>query len=216
MTETLTHVREPDFEPDERFIPVDRRWFGMDRRTVAPTLVVLALVFVTAIVLPTVDDVIGYDDEVVAGDVMGLDNGVTFVPEPGWGITRGVRTGSPIAGGAYPDSASVADGSTALTVVTDTFGGDANALMDQWETASGVLDGDVGVVSERTTITTDAGQTGVLEEVAGTTTEGLLVTFVADGVGVAAKVTATADPTPAETDAVARMISSIRMNGAAA
>jgi len=213
VTDTLA---ESKYEPDERWIPVDRRWFGLDRRTVAPTLLVLALAFVTAVVLPVTDSFVDYHDQVAGGDVMELSYGVTFVPEPGWGITAGVRTGDPLAGGAYPPNAAVADGSASLTVQSDTFDGDANALLDRLEVTSGVLDGDVAVTSERVTVTNDSGDPGVLEEIGGSTTQGLLVAYVFDGVGVVVTATAPADPSTADADAVARMVTSVRPEGEAA
>jgi hypothetical protein len=214
MTDTLAGSK---YEPDERWIPVDRRWFGMDRRTIAPAISVLALAFVMCIVLPGVDEFIGYDDEVAAGDVIGLDGGVTFVPEPGWGITSGVRMGSPLAGGAYPQTATVADGDVTLTVKVDNFDGDAGELLDQVETTGGgVLGGDTMVMSDRSTITSDSGDPGVVEEIGSLTTDGLLVAYTFDGVGVVAIALGPDDPSPDETDAVTRMITSIRPDQGAA
>jgi hypothetical protein len=210
MTDTLAGSK---YEPDERWIPVDRRWFGMDRRTIAPTVVVLALVFVTAVLLPLVNEFTDYHDEVVGGDVMELNFGVTFVPEPGWGITAGVRTTNPLAGGLYPEEAAVADGSSALTVKTDSFDGDANALLDQLESTTAGLAEDMSITSERVSITSDSGETGVLEQLSGASTQALLVAYVIDGVGVAVTATAPADASSDDIDAVARMITSVRMDG---
>ncbi|WP_422747812.1 hypothetical protein ACN27E_07280 [Mycobacterium sp. WMMD1722] len=210
-------LAQSTFEPDERWIPVDRRWLGFDRRSIGPAVTVLALAFVMSIVLPNIDDFIGYDDEVAAGDVIGLDGGVTFVPEPGWGITSGVRIGSPQAGGGYPQSATVADGDVTLTVKVDNFDGDASALLDQVETTGGgVLDGDTTVMSERATVTSDSGDSGVVEEIGTLTTDGLLVAYVFDGVGVVAVALGPDDPSSDETDAVHRMITSIRGDKGAA
>jgi hypothetical protein len=201
-------LAEPTFEPGERWIPVDKRWFGMDRRTILPAAIVMAVVVVMTLVLPGVRDAMRYDDEVVGGDVMGLDLGVTFVPEPGWGITSGVRTRTPLAGGAYPPDATVVDGSAALHVQSDTFAGDANALLDQFEKISGLEP-----TSDRVTITNVNGDTGVLEEASGATRQTLVVAYVFDGIGVLAVASAPADPGSAETDAMSRMITSIHADG---
>ncbi|HKI41092.1 MAG TPA: hypothetical protein VKA66_12040, partial [Mycobacterium sp.] len=74
-------------------MPADQRWFGLDRRTIAPTLTVFALAFVMSVVLPLVNAAIPYRDLIRAGDVMELQGDVTFVPDAGWGITSGVRAG---------------------------------------------------------------------------------------------------------------------------
>ena len=83
----------PRFEPDEGWVPADERRFGLDRRTLRPTLAVFALVFIMSVVLPVMDAAVPYHDIVRAGDVMELDGNVTFVPEAGWGITSGLRAG---------------------------------------------------------------------------------------------------------------------------
>ncbi|MBU8820886.1 hypothetical protein KL864_34025 [Mycolicibacterium goodii] len=130
------------FEPGERWIPADRRWLGLDRRTVAPALAVVALVVVMDGVLPAVNDGVGYHDEVAAGDVIAIDGGVTFVPEPGWGITSGVRLGDAPADGTYPDTATVVRGDISLTVHTDTFHGDVDELLTQIAEEDSDGDGD--------------------------------------------------------------------------
>lgn len=43
------------FEPPETWIPADRRWWGLDRRTVAPALVVFGLALVLAGVIPAAE-----------------------------------------------------------------------------------------------------------------------------------------------------------------
>ena len=136
----MTDTR-PRYEPDETFVPADRRWLGLDRRTLAPTLVVFALAFVMTVVLPIIDVAISYDDKVIPGDVLAVDGDVTFVPEPGWGITAGVRQGAAPAGGQYPPKATVVDGGVTFTVRSATFHGDANALLDQIKTTTDALSG---------------------------------------------------------------------------
>ena len=83
----------PRFEPDERWVPADERRFGLDRRTLGPTLAVFALAIVMAVVLPVINASVPYHDIVRAGDVIETEGHVTFVPETGWGITSGLRAG---------------------------------------------------------------------------------------------------------------------------
>ena len=45
----------PRFEPDVGWVPADKRLFGVDRRTIVPTLVVFALVIMMSVVLPVVN-----------------------------------------------------------------------------------------------------------------------------------------------------------------
>jgi hypothetical protein len=211
---TGTAVTTAGFEPDERWIPVDRRWLGVDRRTVAPAAVVLGLAFVTSVALPVADELVAYGDEVRAGDVIALSGGVTFVPEPGWGITAGVRAGSPIADGTYPAQATVVDGDVVFAVQSDTFDGDANALLDQLATTPEVLNaGDLEISGSRTSVTNDAGDPGVMAPVATADAQGILVTFVFGGQGVAALAIQPPDISAAETEAIGEMVTSIRHDG---
>ena len=201
----------PNFEPDETFVPADRRWLGLDRRTIAPAVVVLALAFVMALVLPVIDAAVSYDDKVVAGDVLAVDGDITFVPEPGWGVTAGVRRGAGPVGG-YPPKATVVDGGVTFTVRSALFDGDANALLDQIKTTTDALQGDGGIriTDARSTVTTDSGQSGVLTQLAGPRSRGVLAAFVFDGYGVQAIAVEPADGTGSRDDAVTRMIASIR------
>ena len=82
------------FEPDQGWVPVDRRWLGLDRPTIAPTLTVFALAIVMVVVLPFIDATVSYDTA-KAGDVIEVQGDVTFVPEAGWAITSGIRAGDP-------------------------------------------------------------------------------------------------------------------------
>ncbi|MBO0676653.1 hypothetical protein JRC04_04140 [Mycolicibacterium sp. S2-37] len=202
------------YEPDERWIPVERRWLGVDRRTVAPALAVLGLAFVTTVALPVADGFVDYRDEVVAGDVIELDGGVTFVPEPGWGITAGVRAGQPAADGTYPPLATLVDGDVVFAVQSDTFAGDAKALLEQLAATPEVLNaGQLQIIGERTSVTTDAGNAGVMVPVATPDGEGVLAAFVLDGQGVTALAIQPPTVTPAETDAISQMVTSIRHDG---
>ena len=111
----MTQDVSPRFEPPDGWVPADQRWFGLDRRTIAPTLTVFAVALAMSVVLPLIDDTIPYRDVVRAGDVIELRGDVTFVPDAGWGITSGVRAGHGPASGGYPDRATVVNEDTTFT-----------------------------------------------------------------------------------------------------
>ncbi len=150
----------PRFEPDEGWVPADERRFGLDRRTLRPTLAVFALVFVMSVVLPVINATVPYRDIVRAGDVMEIEGDVTFVPEAGWGITSGVRAGHAPLSGAYPATATVEHGAIRFTLRTGSFHGDADKLLDQIETTSDALNSGRGVrvTGAPITIVTESGQ----------------------------------------------------------
>lgn len=196
----------PAFEPDPRWVPIDRRWCGIDRSSISPALAVFALAVSMVIAIPIADDGTGYREQVAAGDVMQVADGITFVPEPGWGINAGVRRGDEPATG-YPATATVVDGDTSLTVTTAGFDGDANDLLTSIAQSQGFDD---TPATDRSTLVTEAGHAGVSVEVADTSAQQVLAAFVFDGTGV--QVVATTPPAATNLDrqAVTRMIASIR------
>ena len=211
MTEVSPAASAPRFEPDEGWVPADERRFGLDRRTLRPTLAVFGLVFVMSVVLPVINATVPYHDIVRPGDVMQIEGDVTFVPEAGWGVTSGVRTGHAPISGQYPASATVEDGALKFTVRTGPFHGGADQLVDQIEATSDALNQGRGVHITGTpaTIMTAAGKQGATVRVTGPHTAGLIAAFVFDGRGVEAVATGPTDAGPEPSAAVLRMIGSI-------
>ncbi|OMC40700.1 hypothetical protein A5740_24155 [Mycobacterium sp. GA-1841] len=196
------------YEPDPRWVPVDRRWCGLDRVTLAPAVAVLVLWVLMAVLIPVVNDAAHYREQAAAGDVIQLSDDVTFVPEPGWGITAGVRRGDAPATG-YPDTATVVDGDTSMTVVAEEFDGDDDELLTGMESARMSDDADTGT-GPRSTVITDQGHTGVTVELADAVSRQVLAAFVIDGIGIRVLSIAPPDATNDDRDAVSRMIRSVR------
>jgi hypothetical protein len=207
----------PRFEPDEGWVPADERRFGLDRRTLRPTLAVFALVFIMSVVLPVVDAAVPYHDIVRAGDVMELNGNVTFIPEAGWGITSGLREGHGPISGQYPAAASVENGALKFTVRTGLFQVDADQLLDQIEATTDALNQGRGVhiTGAPATIVTAQGKQGATVRVTGPHTAGLIAAFVFNGRGVKAIATGPTDAGAEPSAAVLRMIRSISESGQA-
>jgi len=214
-TESSPPASAPRFEPREGWVPADERRFGLDRRTLRPTLVVFALVVVMSLVLPVINATVPYHDIVRAGDVMQIEGDVTFVPEAGWGITSGVRAGHAPLSGSYPATATVEDGAVKFTLRTGSFHGDADTLLGQIETTSDALNTGRGVrvTGAPTTIVTGAGQQGATVRVTGPHTIGVIAAFVYGSRGVEAVATGPTDADSEPSAAVLRMISSISHSG---
>ncbi|MCL2535755.1 MAG: hypothetical protein FWE39_16480, partial [Nocardiaceae bacterium] len=204
-------VPPEQFDPGDRWVPVDRRWLGLDRRTIAPALVVLALALIMGSVLPWINESVPYDDKVVAGDVMEVRGGVTFVPAAGWGITDGIRAGRPPVSGSYPDSATVVDGDVSFTIRTAPFEGDANALLEQIRTTTGALKGSAGYhfTGEPIDITTASGARGVASRFQGNRSDGMIAAFVFGDLGVEVVAYGPPDVTDNPAAEVAAMVASI-------
>jgi hypothetical protein len=211
VVEVSSAASAPRFEPDEGWVPADERRFGLDRRTLRPTLAVFGLVFVMSVVLPVINATVPYHDIVRPGDVMQIEGDVTFVPEAGWGVTSGVRAGHAPISGQYPASATVEDGALKFTLRTGPFHGDADQLVDQIEATSDALNQGRGVhiTGAPATIVTAAGKQGATLRVTGPHTAGLIAAFVFDGRGVEAVATGPTDVGPEPSTAVMRMIASI-------
>jgi hypothetical protein len=214
-TETAAVAAPPRFEPDERWVPADERWFGLDRRTVRPTLAVFTLAFLMSVVLPVINATVPYHDIVKAGDVLELEGKVTFVPAAGWGITSGLRAGHAPLSGQYPATATVENGAMKFTVRTGLFRGDANQLLDQIKTTSEALNRGRGVrvTGAPTTIVTNQDKQGATVGITGPHTAGIIAAFVFDGRGVEAVATAPSDSGTEPTATVLRMIRSISRIG---
>ena len=210
-TDVSSPASAPRFEPDERWVPADERRFGLDRRTLRPTLAVFALAFAMSVVLPVINATVPYHDRVRAGDVMEIEGDVTFVPEAGWGVTSGLRAGHAPLSGAYPATATVEDGAIKFTVRSGSFHGDADKLLDQIETTSDALNRGRGVhvTGAPTTIVTDQGKQGATVRVTGPHTAGVIAAFVFDSRGVEAVATGPSDASPEPSAAVLRMIGSV-------
>ena len=211
MIEVSPSASAPRFEPDEGWVPADERRFGLDRRTLRPTLAVFGLVFVMSVVLPVINATVPYHDIVRPGDVLQIDGDVTFVPAAGWGVTSGVRAGHAPISGQYPASATVEDGALKFTLRTGPFRGDADQLVDQIEATSDALNQGRGVhiTGAPATIVTVAGKQGATVRVTGPHTAGLIAAFVFDGRGVEAVATGPTDAGAEPSAAVPRMIGSI-------
>ena len=138
--------------------------------------------------LPAIDEAVPYDDEVVAGDVLDLGGGVTFVPAVGWGIEDGIRTDDEPRTGVGPGqgTAILIKGGLTLRARTGRFDGDPAALLDRINDTNESLHGERGfyVASTAQRVTTNDGHTGVQEAFTSTTGDGLIAAFVFDGIGV--------------------------------
>jgi hypothetical protein len=215
QTDTASAAAQPRFEPDERWVPADERWFGLDRRTIRPTLAVFALAILMSVVLPVIDATVPYHDIVKAGDVLQLEGKVTFVPEAGWGITDGLRAGHAPLSGEYPSTATVEDGAMKFSVRTGQFHGDARQLLDQIEATSEALNRGRGVrvTGEPTTLVTEQGKLGASVRVTGPHTAGIIAAFVFGTRGVEAVATGPSDAGSPSSATVLQMIDSISQTG---
>lgn len=172
--------------PPERWVPVDRRFLGLDRRTILPGILALLLVMVFGGVLPVINNAVSFDQEAKAGDVITLGGGISFAPAVGWGIEKGTLTNDKPRSGLVSPIATVVDGGVNFTVRTGPFRGTANQLLTIITRTTERAKANAGfhATSRRATVTTSQGEDGVVEGFTSADSEGALFAFVFGGTGV--------------------------------
>jgi hypothetical protein len=153
----------------------------MDRRTIAPALLVLALSVVMSIVLPAVDSETAYRDQLHQGDIAEIADGITLVPASGWDLASGALVGetrSPIGGTATTE---LVHGSVTFFVRTAPFDGMPSALLARIDKINGDLHharGRAAGTTDRYVVRTRQGLTGIAEDFVGVARQGSVVAFV--------------------------------------
>jgi hypothetical protein len=153
-------------------VPVEHRVLGLDKRKMAGTLGVLALIVLWATIMPFIDSSIRYDDEVAAGQAFDVGSGVTIVPPTRWEVDAqtALTEGSLV----------VHNGGLTVSVTVGTFDGELSDLM---ASANDALDID-RITRPQSSITTTQGSTGLIESFDAANSHGTLSVFAKDGVGV--------------------------------
>ncbi|NOX30095.1 MAG: hypothetical protein GXP35_08625 [Actinobacteria bacterium] len=153
-------------------VPVEHRVLGLDRRKLAATLAVLALIVLWAVAVPYIDSSISYETEVAAGQTFDVGSGVTIVPPTRWevdpqtALTQGLLV--------------VHNSGLTVTVTVGTFDGDLSELMESANDSLGID----RITSPQSSITTTQGSTGLIESFDSANSHGVFAVFAEDGVGV--------------------------------
>ncbi|GAA3201305.1 hypothetical protein GCM10010468_14420 [Actinocorallia longicatena] len=203
-------------------MPVEYRWWGLDRRSLLPAAVVVCVGLLLSVVLPRIDDAVAVNEIVRPGDRLDLGGGLTIAPPAGWEVLAGIKVGEKTTLPVPEDAAdaSVAGGGVTALIRVDTFDGTPEALLDQVNHTQKRTSNQPGftVTAPPVPVETAEGNVGVLERYTSTSGEGLLAAFTFhDGRGMSLSVAATGDGQLAEqAGRIERMIRSIRFTGKAA
>jgi hypothetical protein len=197
------------------WVPVERRVFGIDKRTILPSLAVLALALLLGMVLPNIDESVSYDDPVVAGDVVDLVGGkLIFVPAEGWNRIDGSLVGEGATESVGSKTVLAAE-DVSVSIVTGTFDGTPDELLDQINDLNEDLQDPRGLGSAgpRQPITSATGLTGVAETFTGLDERGVTAAFVVDvdgtAVGVQVVVRGSAESVSDRLDEIATMLDTV-------
>lgn len=193
------------------WVPVERRWLGMDRKTLLPAAVVVVLVALAMWGLPALDRAVPVDDPAQAGDVVRVDD-VEFDPAAGWSIDSGVLASDPPESGGFPSTAEVSRDGFVFSVASDDFDGTPAELMAQLQKNNERLnDGTVIDMGRVQTFQTAQGARGVIGRFTFTGGTGLVAAYVFDDTGVEVVLTGPVETEDAQLEAdVVSMIRSIR------
>jgi hypothetical protein len=159
----------------------EQRILGLDRKTIAPALLVLALALLMSVVLPSIDARTAYHDAVRRGDVAELAAGITLVPTPGWDLADGALVGharSPVGDTAQTE---LIDGAVDFFVQAAPFAGTAPELLTRVDRINSDLSharGTAAATTRRYAVTTREGAVGVAEDFASATRQGSVIAFV--------------------------------------
>ncbi|RNL62415.1 hypothetical protein EFK50_11615 [Nocardioides marmoriginsengisoli] len=166
------------------WVPVERRFWGMDRATLVPAGLVAVLVAVAMWALPGINRSIEVEDPVRAGDVIRLE-GVEFDPAAGWNIDQGLRASEPPVSGSFTKIAQVSSGAFSVTIVSDGFDGTPRQLLAQLQDNNDRLKQTVVIDTGRaSTLTNLRGDRGAIARFTSAGTGGLIAAYVFDGTGV--------------------------------
>jgi hypothetical protein len=173
----------------EDWVPVERRWLGIDKRTIPPAVVSFLLIAVFVVVLPSIDRALDYDRQIKAGDIVDLGDGMTFVPATGWNFPDGLLTSQDSTSGAERVinlNAKLENAGVTFAVTTGPFTGTPDQLLDQIHSINKVYKSidNSKYTSDRVTATTSREDTGVAQGFVGVNVEGILAAFVINGIGV--------------------------------
>ena len=159
----------------------ERRFLGIDRKTIAPALLVLALALVMSVVLPAIDARTPYRDAVRKGDVAELAGGITLAPTPGWDLASGALVGRTRSSVGDTAQTELVDGSVDFFVQAAPFAGTSSALLTRINRINADLSrarGRAAALSNRYAVTTRQGISGVGEDFVGLARQGSVVAFV--------------------------------------
>jgi hypothetical protein len=162
----------------------ERRIAGIDRWTIGPSLLVLALAVFSSVVLPWLDARTEYSDVLEQGDVVQLTGAITLVPAPGWLLASGALAGetrSTVGSTGYTE---LVRGNVRFVVETAPFDGTASALLTRIDEINGAIrraKGRTAQTTGRYAVTTREGVTGVAEDFVGVSRSGSIVAFVFAG-----------------------------------
>ena len=157
-----------------------RRPGWIDRRTVKPSLLVLALALLMSVVLPLINSVTPYRHPVRRGEIAELADGITLVPTVAWDLSTGALVGHTRSDVGSTATTELIHGGVNFDVQTAPFAGTPSALLGMVNKISAELHHarGSGSATPRYPVRTVQGAVGVGEDFVGVGRQGSVVAFV--------------------------------------
>ncbi|MBU2665413.1 hypothetical protein KOI35_18050 [Actinoplanes bogorensis] len=156
------------------WVPVEHRWFGLDRRQLKPALFVLVVALLLIYGWPALNAVVPWDNPTRAGDVLDLGEGATAVPPVGWQLEDGALTRDNTGVSPTNDQVKLVKGGATIQMTGAAFTGSAAAFLSQVISAE---DPDANISGAPSTFTTSSGLVGVVRSASGPGGDELLAAF---------------------------------------
>lgn len=177
---------------------MSRRSAGIDRQTVKPALLVLALAVLMSVVLPWINRTTPYRHALHRGDIVELADGITLVPAASWDLSTGALVGHARSDVGSTATTMLVDGGVNFDVQTAPFTGTPAALLGRVNQISDELHharGSAAATSHDYPVTTSQGIEGVGEDFVGVDDQGSVVAFVTRSAARSAQGQATSEGT---------------------
>lgn len=153
---------------------------GVERRLVAPAVIIVAIVAVFALLIPAIDAVVQHDDPIAAGTTLEAGMDVRFTPAVGWELTPGRDL---VIVQRAAGAVQVRDAGVTFTVLTGRYQGSLGQLTARADDATASLDG-THVTGPAGNVTTAGGVAGTVTEHTGVTTQATTYAFLNGLTGV--------------------------------
>jgi hypothetical protein len=196
-----------------------RRSTGIERQTVKPALLVLALALLMSVVLPSIDSATPYRSALHRGDIAELADGITLAPTAGWDLATGALVGHARSAVGSTATTELVDGGVNFDVQSSPFAGTPSSLLGRVNQIRAKLQHarGSGAATRRYPVRTRQGVVGVGEDFVGVARQGSIVAFVftsprqRDREGVEIVVSGPKGPISRRRSDIVAMIRSIRV-----
>ena len=198
-------------------VPVEHRFFGLDRRSLLPGLVVIGLFVLWTVVLPGINSALHYSQTTKAGDVFQIAPGLTMDAEQGWGVESGLLT-SDDTRGATSENVVLVNGAVSFSVTPGQFPGSLHTLLEQIDKVTSAQAGSEAfhVATKIKPFRTDAGARGLAQGYSTVGGVGAVVALVYGKTGLKISAAGPDAQMNDKADEIEKMVQSIRYDPKAA